>query len=49
MLEINARLSLEIVPAAKAFVGYRMLEVENDSHVTLELDDNVHFGFRMQF
>jgi len=49
MLEINARLSLEIVPAAHAFLGYRLLEVENDSHMTLELDDNVHMGFRMQF
>ena len=49
LLEINARLSLEIVPAARAFIGYRLLEVENDSHVTLELDDNVQLGFRLLF
>lgn len=49
LLEITARVSLEIVPAAKAFIGYRLLEVEDDSHVTLELDDNVHLGIRLQF
>ena len=49
LLEIAARLSIEIVPAAKAFIGYRLLEVENDSAATLELDDNIHFGFRAQF
>lgn len=49
LLEIGARVSLEIVPAAKAFLGYRLLEVENDSHATLELDDNLHLGIRLQF
>lgn len=49
LLEIAARVSLEIVPAAQAFLGYRLLEVEDDSHVTLELDDNVHLGIRLQF
>ena len=49
LLEISARLSLEIVPAAQAYIGYRLLEVENDSHFTLELDDNVHLGVRLQF
>ncbi len=49
LLEISARVSLEIVPAAKAFIGYRLLEVEDDSHMTLELDDNVHLGIRLQF
>ncbi len=49
LLEIAARLSIEIVPAAKAFVGYRLLEVENDDNFTLELDDNIHVGVRLQF
>ncbi len=50
LLEITARVSLEIVPAAKAFIGYRLLEVENDdTNATLELDDNVHIGIRLQF
>ncbi len=49
MLEISARLSVEIVPAAKAYIGYRLLEVKNDDHVALELDDNVHLGVRLQF
>ena len=49
VLEINTLLSVEIVPAAKAYIGYRLLEVENDSNETLELDDNIHFGFSLQF
>lgn len=49
LLEINARFSVEFVPSVKGFVGYRLLEVENEDHITMELDDNVHVGFRMQF
>ena len=49
LLEIAARVSLEIVPAAKAFVGYRLLEVEDEMANTLELDDNIHIGIRLQF
>ena len=49
LVEIGARLSIEIVPQAKAFVGYRLLEVDDESNETIELDDNVHFGIRLQF
>ncbi len=49
VIEINTRLSIEIVPQAKAFVGYRLLEIEDDSNMNWELDDNVHFGIRLQF
>jgi len=49
LLEIGARLSIEIVPQAKAFVGYRLLEVDGDNNVPFEIDDNVHFGIRLQF
>ncbi|OED42541.1 hypothetical protein AB833_05890 [Chromatiales bacterium (ex Bugula neritina AB1)] len=49
ILEIGARLSIEVVPQAKAFLGYRLLEVEDDRNITFELDDNVHFGIRLEF
>lgn len=49
LLEITARVGIEIVPAAHAYIGYRALKVENDDHLTLELDDNIHFGVRLQF
>ncbi len=49
LIEIGARLSVEIVPQAKAFVGYRLLEVEDDRNLTFEIDDNVHFGIRLLF
>lgn len=49
VIEISSRLSIEIVPQAKAFIGYRLLEIEDQNNVTWELDDNVHFGIRLQF
>ena len=49
VIEINTRLSIEIVPQAKAFIGYRLLEIEDDRNFNWELDDNVHFGIRLQF
>ncbi len=49
LIEIGARVSIEIVPQAKAFVGYRLLEVEDQDNFNWELDDNVHFGIRLQF
>lgn len=49
VIEIGARLSIEIVPQAKAFVGYRLLEIEDKNNFNWELDDNVHFGVRLQF
>ena len=49
IIEISARLSVEIVPQAKAFIGYRNFELEDTSNITWELDDNIHFGIRLQF
>jgi len=49
LIEIGAMLSIEIVPQAKAFVGYRLLEIEDKANINWELDDNVHFGIRFQF
>lgn len=49
VIEINTRLSIEIVPQAKAFVGYRLMEIEDEENQNWELDDNVHFGIRLQF
>ena len=49
IIEIGARLSIEVVPQAKAFVGYRLLQVDADENRSFELDDNIHFGFRLQF
>lgn len=49
LIEVGARLSVEIVPQAKAFLGYRLLEIDDDSNRSLELDDNLHLGIRLQF
>jgi len=47
--DIAARLSVEIVPQARAFVGYRKAIVEDKDNETWTLDDNIHFGIRLQF
>jgi len=49
LLEIGSRLSIEVVPQAKAFIGYRLLEVEDERNLTWEIDDNIHVGIRLQF
>lgn len=49
VFEISSRLSIEIVPQAKAFIGYRMIKIEDERNVTWPIDDNVHFGIRLQF
>lgn len=49
ILEIGARFTIEVVPQAKAYIGYRLMEVEDQRNFTWELDDNIHFGIRLEF
>lgn len=52
--EIRLALELEVTPSARAYIGYRTLEVELDSGVgfkdnEIELDDKAHIGVRFSF
>lgn len=52
--EIRLALELEVTPSARAYIGYRTLEVELDSGVgfkdnEIELDDEAHIGVRFSF
>lgn len=49
LLEYRAAFELEVTPSARAYVGYRKLEVELDSGLEVVLDDNVHIGVRFAF
>lgn len=47
--EFRAALEAEITPSARAYVGYRMLEVELDRGVEIKLDDHANVGVRFSF
>ncbi len=49
LVEYRAALELEVTPSARAYVGYRKLEVELDTGLKYELDDNAHIGVRFAF
>lgn len=49
LVEYRAALELEVTPSARAYIGYRKLEVELDSGLKDVLDDNAHIGVRFAF
>ena len=52
VLEYRLALELEVTPSARAYVGYRMLEVEFNTFgtsVDYEVDDSANIGVRFEF
>ena len=52
LLEYRIALELEVTPSARAYIGYRMLEVEFDNSggtVDYEVDDSANIGVRFEF
>ena len=52
LLEYRVALELEVTPSARAYIGYRVLEVEFDSYggtVDYEVDDSANIGVRFEF
>ena len=49
LVEYRAALELEVTPSARAYIGYRKLEVELDTGLKDVLDDNAHIGVRFAF
>lgn len=48
--DFNARVEIDIRSnQAQAYVGYRLIKVELDNDTDVEVDDNVHVGFRIAF
>ncbi len=47
--EISTKLQLEIVPAARAYLGYRLVKVDTKDFGKVELDDNLHIGINISF
>ena len=49
LLEYRIGLELEVTPSARAYVGYRMLEVTFKDNVDYDVDDAAHIGVRFEF
>ncbi|MFP4160430.1 MAG: hypothetical protein ACLFSK_00405 [Ectothiorhodospira sp.] len=47
--DLGLRYELEVTPGARGFIGYRLMEADLDRGGDYELDDNVHFGVRLDF
>lgn len=49
LTEFNVRIEAEITNGARAFIGYRSIEVGVDGGADEELDDGLHLGVRLVF
>lgn len=47
--EFSARLQLDIIPQAAAYVGYRRMRADTDDFNDLDLDSSAHAGIRILF
>lgn len=47
--EFRAAVELEVTPSARAYIGYRNIEVDLDGIRDIEIDDSVHIGVRLTF
>lgn len=49
LLEYRAAVEVEITPSARAYIGYRTLEVTFNEDVDYKVDDEAHIGVRFEF
>lgn len=49
LLDVRLRFELEVVPSAKAFIGYRNVVVGIKDRPSYDVDENIHGGIRIQF
>jgi len=47
--ELTARLQVEVMPRARAFIGYRRLTFDTNDENDVRLDNNAHFGISISF
>jgi len=47
--EYRFALEMEVTPSARAYIGYRNLEVSLDNRADYEVDDDAHIGVRFEF
>ena len=49
LMEWAARIQVEIVPSARAYLGYRFVEADVEDIGDVEIDDNFHVGISIDF
>ncbi len=47
--EFSGRLQVEILPSARAYLGYRLVKVDTEDFGKVEIDDNIHLGISIDF
>lgn len=47
--ELVARLQVEIIPQARAYIGYRRMRFDTDAYDSLRVDDSAHVGLKIDF
>ena len=48
-LDFRARFSIDVLPSAAGFIGYRLTTVDFEAGGDRDLDENIHLGIRFQF
>jgi hypothetical protein len=49
LVEYRAALELEVTPSARAYIGYRRLDVTFNRDIDYKVDDEAHIGVRFEF
>jgi len=49
LVEYRAALELEVTPSARAYIGYRRLDVTFSRDIDYKVDDEAHIGVRFEF
>jgi len=49
LFEYRIALELEVTPSARAYIGYRKLEIKFSDDIDYEVDDAAHIGVRFEF
>lgn len=48
-LDFRARFSIDVLPGAAGFIGYRLTTVDFEAGGDRDIDENIHLGIRFQF
>lgn len=48
-IEYRIAVELEVTPSARAYIGWRNMEYELETGADIEIDDDIHFGVKVEF
>ncbi len=47
--EIGARLQIDVIPQARAYIGYRRMQFDTNDYNDVQIDRSVHLGIKLTF